>query len=146
MTKKSRQKFKYLENKKSFWGETKRYFSLSLKSFQLSKVVSDLGVRLQKCTVSSYTPQTFNSQLKREDLKMIQKEMKFSVVSVLHCSKRTFLFKRIHIPDSSGGGGVAVLYIEIAMYILRSLLEFPKNLWKVKQRAGNILYLWAVIL
>ena len=60
--------------------------------------------------------------------------MKFSVVSVLHCSKRKFLFKRIHIPDRCGGVGVAVLYIEIAMYILRSLLESPKNLCKVKQR------------
>ena len=54
--------------------------------------------------------------------------MKFSVVSVLHCSKRTFLFKRIHIPDPCGGTDVAVLYIEITMYILRSLLESPKNL------------------
>ena len=54
--------------------------------------------------------------------------MKFSVVSVLHCSKRTFLSKCILIPNPCGGGGVAVLYIEITMYILRSLLESPKNL------------------
>ena len=54
--------------------------------------------------------------------------MKFSLVSVLHCSKRTFLFKCIHIPDPCGGEGVAVLYIEITMYILRLLLESPTNL------------------
>ena len=35
MTKKSRQKFKYLENKKSFWGEIKKNFSSLVKSFQL---------------------------------------------------------------------------------------------------------------
>ena len=53
--------------------------------------------------------------------------MKFSVVSVLHCSKRTFLFKHIHIPEPYGESGVVVLYIKIAMYILRLLLEPPKN-------------------
>ena len=44
--------------------------------------------------------------------------MKFSVVSVLYCSKRTFLSKCILIPNPCGGGGVAVLYIEITMNIM----------------------------
>ena len=38
--------FKYLENRKSFWGETKKHFSFFLKDFYLSKIVSDLRVRL----------------------------------------------------------------------------------------------------
>ena len=46
MTKKSRQKLKYLENEMSFWVEIKKHFSSFLKGFQLPKVVSDLTVRL----------------------------------------------------------------------------------------------------
>ena len=45
MTKKSRQKLKYLENEKSFWGEMKnneKHFSSFLKGFQLPKIVSGL--------------------------------------------------------------------------------------------------------
>ena len=45
MAKKSRQKFKYLENEKSFQGEIQKHF-LFLKGFQLPKTVSDLRVRL----------------------------------------------------------------------------------------------------
>ena len=43
MTKNSVQKFKYLENEKSFWSKIKA-FSSFLKGFQLLKVVSDLRV------------------------------------------------------------------------------------------------------
>ena len=43
MTKKSKQKFIYLENEKSFWGEIISSFS---KGSQLPKIVSDLRVRL----------------------------------------------------------------------------------------------------
>ena len=45
MTKKSRQKFKNLESKKSFSRE-KSIFSSFLKDFHLPEVVSDLRVRL----------------------------------------------------------------------------------------------------
>ena len=45
MNKKSRQKCKYFENEKGFWGEIKHFWSFS-KGFQLPKiVVSDLRVR-----------------------------------------------------------------------------------------------------
>ena len=44
MTNQSTQKFKYLENEKSFERE-KKHFSLFLKGFQLPKIVSDLRVR-----------------------------------------------------------------------------------------------------
>ena len=44
MTKKSRQKHKYLENEKSFLGEIKTFLSF-LKGFQLLKIVLDLRVR-----------------------------------------------------------------------------------------------------
>ena len=43
--KKWTQKFKYLENEKSFWGEIKSIFH-HLKDFQLPKVISDLRVHL----------------------------------------------------------------------------------------------------
>ena len=46
ITKKSRQKHKYLEKEKSFWHEIKRIFYHFWKGFQLSKIVSDLRVRL----------------------------------------------------------------------------------------------------
>ena len=47
MTKKSRQKFKYLENEKSFWCEIKSVFHFSfLKAFPLPKIISDLRVHL----------------------------------------------------------------------------------------------------
>ena len=45
MIKKSRQKLKYRENKKSFWGEIKSIFII-FKGFQLPKIVSDLGAHL----------------------------------------------------------------------------------------------------
>ena len=45
MSKKSRQKLKYLENEKSFLGE-KKHVSSFLKGFQFSTIVSDLRVRL----------------------------------------------------------------------------------------------------
>ena len=45
MTKKSRQKLKYLENEKSFWDEIKN-FSSFLNSFQLPVIVSDLKMSL----------------------------------------------------------------------------------------------------
>ena len=45
MTKTSRQKYKYLENEKSFYGETKSIFH-HLKGFQYSKIGHDLRVRL----------------------------------------------------------------------------------------------------
>ena len=41
MTKMSRQRLKYIENKKSFWSE-KKHFSSYLKCFDLPKLVSDL--------------------------------------------------------------------------------------------------------
>ena len=44
MTKKSGQKFKYLENEKSFYN--KKHFSSFLKGFQVAKIASDLRVRL----------------------------------------------------------------------------------------------------
>ena len=44
MTKKLRQKLKYLENKNSFLRWIKKYFPSFLKDFQLSKIVSDLRV------------------------------------------------------------------------------------------------------
>ena len=44
--KKSRQKFKHLENKKSFQGEIKSIFLPFLKGFQLAKIVSDLVLHL----------------------------------------------------------------------------------------------------
>ena len=44
MTNQSTQKFKYLENEKSFERE-KKHFSPFLKGFQLPKIVSDLRVR-----------------------------------------------------------------------------------------------------
>ena len=37
MTKKSRQKFKYLENEKSFYDEIKKHFSSVLKDFHWKK-------------------------------------------------------------------------------------------------------------
>ena len=40
------QKLKHLEDEMSFWGEIK-HFSSFLKSFQLSKIVSDLRVHLK---------------------------------------------------------------------------------------------------
>ena len=46
ITEHSRQKFKCLVNQKSFQGEKKKDFSSFLKGFQLSKLVSDLRVRL----------------------------------------------------------------------------------------------------
>ena len=45
MAKKSRQKLKYLENGKNFWGEIKSIFII-LKDFQLPKIVTDLRVCL----------------------------------------------------------------------------------------------------
>ena len=45
MTKKSRQKLKYLENGKNFRGEIESILSSFLKDFQLSKIVSDLRLR-----------------------------------------------------------------------------------------------------
>ena len=52
MTKKSRQKFKYLENEKSFKGETRGIFQhfkeLCLKLFQLPQFASDQRVHLWK--------------------------------------------------------------------------------------------------
>ena len=45
MTKKSRQKLKYLENKKSFWSEIKSLFH-HFKGLSVVKIVSDLRVRL----------------------------------------------------------------------------------------------------
>ena len=57
--------------------------------------------------------------------------MKFAVVSVLHFSKITFLFKCICIPDLCGGRDVGVLYIEITMYILRWWQEFQCNETKI---------------
>ena len=45
MTKKSRQKIKYIENEKGFKVKQKHFPSL-LKDFQLPKIVSDLRVRL----------------------------------------------------------------------------------------------------
>ena len=44
MIKKSRQKFKYLKNEKSFKGEINSIFLSLLKGFQMSKIVSDLRV------------------------------------------------------------------------------------------------------
>ena len=44
MTRKSKQKLKYLENEKSFWREIKNIFYHF--DFQLQKIVSDLRVRL----------------------------------------------------------------------------------------------------
>ena len=46
MMKKSREKFIYLENEKSFKGKKKKHFSSFWKVFQLPKIVSDLRVRL----------------------------------------------------------------------------------------------------
>ena len=46
ITKKSTEKFKYLENKSSYYGKIKKVFSFNLKGFQLPKIVSDLRVRL----------------------------------------------------------------------------------------------------
>ena len=46
MTKKSRQKFKYLENKEVLRSH-KKHFSLFLKSLQLQKLVSNLRLRLK---------------------------------------------------------------------------------------------------
>ena len=46
LTKKSRQKLKYLENEKSFWSEKKNHFSSFLKSFEFPKIVSNLRVCL----------------------------------------------------------------------------------------------------
>ena len=68
MTKKSRQKLKYLENEKSFLGEIKKHFSSFLNSFQLPKIISDLRVRLfyaaylGKCSV--HFTQLFSSLFK----------------------------------------------------------------------------------
>ena len=45
MTKKSRERLKYLENEKGF--QDKKHFSSGIKGFQLSKIVSDLRERLQ---------------------------------------------------------------------------------------------------
>ena len=45
MTKKSSEKFNYLENKNSFKAEIKNRFSTFLRSFQLPKNVSDLKLR-----------------------------------------------------------------------------------------------------
>ena len=41
ITKKSRQKFEFLESEKIFQGEIKKHFSSFLKSFHLPKIVSD---------------------------------------------------------------------------------------------------------
>ena len=46
MTIMSKQKFKYVENEKSFYGEIKKHFSSFLKGFQLTKIVFDLRVHL----------------------------------------------------------------------------------------------------
>ena len=45
ITKKSRQKLKYLENEKSFLGEIKKHFSSILRGIQFPKIVSDLRLR-----------------------------------------------------------------------------------------------------
>ena len=45
-TKKLREKDKYLENEKSFRGETKKLFLSFLKGFQLVKITLDLRVHL----------------------------------------------------------------------------------------------------
>ena len=45
LTKKSKQKLKYLENEKSFGGKIKSIFDHN-KRFQLPKIVSELRVRL----------------------------------------------------------------------------------------------------
>ena len=42
MTKKSRQKFKYLENEKSFWGEIKSIFHLFQRTFRCQKLSQTL--------------------------------------------------------------------------------------------------------
>ena len=47
MTKKSRQKVKYLEKEKKLLRWNKNYFSSILKDFQLPKIVSDLQVCLE---------------------------------------------------------------------------------------------------
>ena len=46
MIKLSRQKFKYLENEKSYESEIKSIFHHFLKGFQLPKTVPDFTVRL----------------------------------------------------------------------------------------------------
>ena len=47
MTKKSKQKFKYLENEKSFWSEKKAFLKGAFfQGFQLPKIVFDLRVHL----------------------------------------------------------------------------------------------------
>ena len=46
MTKKLWQKLKYLKNEKGFEGEIKSIFHDFLRGFRLSKIVSDLRVRL----------------------------------------------------------------------------------------------------
>ena len=45
MTKKSRQKLKYPENEKSFWGEIKTFFII-FKDLSVTKIASDLRVCL----------------------------------------------------------------------------------------------------
>ena len=56
MTKKSRQKLKYLENEEGFWGEIKNIFHLFWKRFQLPKIVSDLRAPLiLGCVSPQYT-------------------------------------------------------------------------------------------
>ena len=47
MTKKSRQKLQYFENKNNFYDEIKKKLSF-LKDFQLQKMVSDLSVSLEQ--------------------------------------------------------------------------------------------------
>ena len=47
ITEKSKQKFKYLENKKSFWGEIKSIFHHFSKDFKCPKIASDVRMLLQ---------------------------------------------------------------------------------------------------
>ena len=72
MTKGSRQKFKYLENEKSFSGEIEKYFSLVLKRFQLSK--NNLGPGSAPLKMHCFVPYATDIQFttKREDLKLIR--------------------------------------------------------------------------
>ena len=60
ITKKSRQKFKYLENKKSFQQEIKSIFHHFKKAFSSQKIVSNLAMRLQIYNLVRFSfPQLF---------------------------------------------------------------------------------------
>ena len=68
MTKKSRQKFKYLEKEKSFWGEIKNFFIILKRAFSCQKVSQTC-----ECTFKILLNCLFNNNTKEMSMDVFKK-------------------------------------------------------------------------